>query len=80
MISTIGYDYHRMCCAFRGIVLIDSYGSLLQMLQHIDGLYQYAPDRLIVGVDFEGVELNRHGPLCLVHLEMHSLEPILHRF
>ena len=50
--------------------MIDSYGSLLQMLQHIDGLYQYGPDRLVVGVDFEGVELNRHGALCLVQMTL----------
>eukprot|EP00434_Breviolum_minutum_P024483 symbB.v1.2.021624.t1/scaffold1876.1/size97432/5 len=49
------------------IVLIDSYGSLLKMLQHIDHLYVHS-DELIVAVDFEGVELNRHGPLCLVQM------------
>ena len=25
-------------------------------------------EQLIVAVDFEGVELNRHGPLCLVQM------------
>eukprot|EP00435_Cladocopium_sp_Y103_P032045 s877_g8.t1 len=50
-----------------GIVLIDSYGSLLKMLQHIDHLYCNC-EELIVAVDFEGVELNRHGPLCLVQM------------
>ena len=27
-------------------------------------------DELIVAVDFEGVELNRHGPLCLVQMHL----------
>lgn len=66
--EAIDEDFHN---SQFGIVLIDSYGSLLKMLQHIDHLY-CSYEQLIVAVDFEGVELNRHGPLCLVQMTIHD--------
>lgn len=52
--------------AFFSIHLIDSYGSLLLFLQHIEEV-SHEPG-FIVAVDFEGVKLNRTGQLCLLQM------------
>eukprot|EP00435_Cladocopium_sp_Y103_P074915 s164_g52.t1 len=52
------------------INLIDSYGSLLVMLLHIERLPKAD---LVVAVDFEGVKLNRSGQLCLVQITLSNM-------
>ena len=52
------------------INLIDSYGSLLVMLLHVEGLHKAD---LLVAVDFEGVKLNRSGQLCLVQITLSDM-------
>ena len=47
------------------IVLVDSYGRLMELLLIIESNYS---DQMIIAVDFEGVKLNRSGQLCLVQL------------
>mmetsp|Transcript_51145 Transcript_51145/g.122490 ORF Transcript_51145/g.122490 Transcript_51145/m.122490 type:complete len:480 (-) Transcript_51145:2-1441(-) len=49
------------------IQLIDSCGSLMSMLQHIEQVYN-RNQSLTVAVDFEGVDLCRTGELCLVQM------------
>jgi hypothetical protein len=51
--------------------LVDSFGSLLRLLRHLEftcannGMNGH---EVALAVDFEGVKLCRHGPLCLVQL------------
>ncbi|CAE7204132.1 HMCN1 [Symbiodinium natans] len=49
------------------IILIDSCGSLMSMLQHIETAY-YSNGNFTVAVDFEGVDLCRTGELCLLQI------------
>lgn len=44
--------------------LIDSFGCLMKLLCHLEEIIPKAA----VAVDFEGVKLCRHGPLCLVQM------------
>eukprot|EP00438_Fugacium_kawagutii_P017057 Skav216350 [mRNA] locus=scaffold2385:148927:149763:- [translate_table: standard] len=53
------------------IKLIDSYGSLLMMLQHVERLRESS--NLVIAVDFEGVKLNRSGQLCLVQIAFNDI-------
>ncbi|CAJ1454894.1 unnamed protein product, partial [Effrenium voratum] len=55
-----------------GIILIDSYGSLMKLLLHMEELThnEEARRRLVMAVDFEGVELHREGKLCLVQMTL----------
>lgn len=47
--------------------LIDSYGSLIKLLEHLEYLRHHFTD-LSLAVDFEGMRLCRTGALCLVQL------------
>ncbi|CAD7936571.1 unnamed protein product [Amoebophrya sp. A25] len=47
------------------VQLIDSYSALLELLKKID-----ATDERLIAVDFEGVKLNRDGPLCLIQMTL----------
>merc|ERR1712096_303421 len=50
--------------------VIDSFGSLMRLLQHLEGVCHGINhwQEVTLAVDFEGVKLCRHGALCLVQL------------
>lgn len=60
------------------VSLVDSFGSLMKLLRHWE--FQFANltngHELALAVDFEGVKLCRHGPLCLIQLTI-SDDPTL---
>lgn len=52
------------------VELVDSCGPLLRLLRHLEFLCAGGADGhpVVIAVDFEGVKLCRHGPLCLVQM------------
>lgn len=58
--------------AFR-VHLIDSFGCLMQLLLHLEGMVSVINGpQVVLGVDFEGVKLCRHGELCLVQMTIND--------
>jgi hypothetical protein len=50
--------------------LIDSWGSLLKLLLHLEEIV--SAEGAAVAVDFEGMKLSRHGALCLVQMSCYD--------
>ena len=61
---------------FFSIHLIDSYGSLLRFLQHLESV-SHQPG-FMVAVDFEGVKLNRSGQLCLLQMTCSDMPSVVY--
>jgi exonuclease 3'-5' domain-containing protein 1 len=62
------YDAAYCNSDFR-VNLIDSYGTLLRLLFHLEFVcYGSDNGEVTLAVDFEGVKLCRHGALCLVQM------------
>ncbi len=62
--------------SFFSIHLIDSYGSLLRFLQHLEEV-SHQPG-FMVAVDFEGVKLNRSGRLCLFQMTCSDMPSVVY--
>lgn len=63
-------DEQFLASPFR-VKLIDSFGSLLKLLCHLEGICHVGMNGgagAAVAVDFEGVKLCRHGALCLIQM------------
>jgi len=58
------------------VALIDSFGSLMKLLMHLEDQVSRSSEQTLLAVDFEGMKLCRLGPLCLIQMTV-SDDPTL---